>query len=232
MRPSLHFQMIRVPDDAEALADWLFSEVWPYHSPSSLSREQTVQRILEGAFSGSNQRTFWITYQGERAGLVKLFDLDDISVAISGIFQGAGFFVSGYAQDFCVPGAGIANNILGFFGLGDGPTLGNLICDIVVHTGAIPAFLAGISYLLGLILGIWGVLKLRDHALNPQQVGLWEGLSRLIAGGAFFALPVVVEVLHHSLSPVSLMASLMEGIVVHCWISFRFLYPVLMTPGR
>ena len=78
MRPSLHFQMIRVPDDAEALADWLFSEVWPYHSPSSLSREQTVQRILEGAFSGSNQRTFWITYQGERAGLVKLFDLDDI----------------------------------------------------------------------------------------------------------------------------------------------------------
>ncbi|MGV3525289.1 MAG: GNAT family N-acetyltransferase [Candidatus Sericytochromatia bacterium] len=76
---SLRFQALSIPDETDILADWLYSETWPFHSQSNLSREQAAQRIADGAFTGSNHRTFWI-FQGstERVGLLKLFDIDDI----------------------------------------------------------------------------------------------------------------------------------------------------------
>jgi hypothetical protein len=52
-----------------------------------------------------------------------------------------------------------------------------------------------------LILGVWGILKIKAHVLNPQQTSLWEGVSRLVAGGAFFSLPVVIEVARNTISP-------------------------------
>jgi hypothetical protein len=73
--------------------------------------------------------------------------------------------------------------------------MGELVCDIITHTGLFPAFLTALSYLFGLIMGVWGVLKIRDHVLNPQQTAITEGVTRLIAGGAFFALPFVVDVI-------------------------------------
>lgn len=79
-------------------------------------------------------------------------------------------------------------------------SMGQLICDITTHTGAIPALLTAISYLFGLVMGVWGILKVRDHVLNPQQTNVFEGISRLIAGGAFFALPVVIEVFKNTIT--------------------------------
>jgi hypothetical protein len=60
------------------------------------------------------------------------------------------------------------------------------------------------AYLAGLVLGVWGVLKLRDHVLNPSQTRLWEGISRLAAGGLFFALPIAIEVARNTIIPGSL----------------------------
>lgn len=77
-------------------------------------------------------------------------------------------------------------------------SMGALMCDILTHTGAFPAFLTAIAYLFGLAMGLWGVLKIRDHVLNPQQTGVFEGISRLIAGGGFFAVPVVVEIFRNT----------------------------------
>jgi len=76
--------------------------------------------------------------------------------------------------------------------------LGQRICGIITHVGVFPAFLTAISYLFGLVMGVWGVLKIRDHVLNPQQTGVFEGISRLIAGGAFFTLPFIVQVFTNS----------------------------------
>jgi hypothetical protein len=82
----------------------------------------------------------------------------------------------------------------------DFTSLGGAIALSVGHAGAFPAFLTALSYLIGMIFGVWGVLKIRDHVLNPSQTSVWEGFSRLFAGGAFFTLPVVVEAVRVSLS--------------------------------
>lgn len=139
---------------------------------------------------------------------------------VSDIFGAASFLVSAYAGAACNPvGAGVAgfvdivNDILGFFGFGDdalpggGASLGDSICGIVTNAGLLPAFLTFVAYLIGLVFGVWGILKIRDHVLDPRQTNLWEGLSRLIAGGLFFALPMVIAVLRDSLGTAGLTAA-------------------------
>ena len=62
----------------------------------------------------------------------------------------------------------------------------------------------GISYLIGLVFGVWGVLKVRDHVLEPAKIALHEGVSRLIAGGCFFSLPYLLTVFKTSFLSVGL----------------------------
>ena len=71
--------------------------------------------------------------------------------------------------------------------------IGAAVCNFIGATGTSAAFLAGLSYLFGLVIGVWALLKIRDHVLNPTQTPIWEGVSRLIAAGAFFSLPYVVS---------------------------------------
>ncbi|MGH1403878.1 MAG: hypothetical protein ACRBDL_06510 [Alphaproteobacteria bacterium] len=80
-------------------------------------------------------------------------------------------------------------------------TIGDVICLAMENATVFPALLAGISYVLGLILGVWALIKIRDHVTNPAQTSLWEGVSRLIAGGAFFAMPVIAFAISSSLTP-------------------------------
>lgn len=126
--------------------------------------------------------------------------------SVSSILGGLGFLYSGYAQTVCNPVAGTVGAIGGALGLGGGPSMGQSLCGILLHAGAFPAFLTACGYVIGLVLGLWGIFKIRDHVINPQQTGIWEGVSRLIAGGFFFALPIVVEVARNTLSPTALAA--------------------------
>lgn len=57
----------------------------------------------------------------------------------------------------------------------------------------LPGMISGISYMIGLLLGVVGVLKLKDHVENPTQTPLKDGAIRLAAGGALFGLPIVFE---------------------------------------
>lgn len=86
------------------------------------------------------------------------------------------------------------------FSLGGGAGIGSVICNLMLHSAAFPAFLTALSYLFGLVLGIWGLLKIKEHVINPQQTSVWEGLSRLLAGGAFFALPIVVTAAYNTVA--------------------------------
>lgn len=80
-------------------------------------------------------------------------------------------------------------------------TLGEVICASWLNSSGIAAFLSGISYMLGLVFGVWALVKIKNHVLNPQQTSLWDGVSRLIAGGAFFALPTVVSAIQMTFLP-------------------------------
>lgn len=111
-----------------------------------------------------------------------------VLTALTSLFGGTGFFTSNYIDGACSAVEG------------GGGSFGQRICSVITHTGAFPAFLTAISYLFGLVMGVWGVLKIRDHVLNPQQTGIFEGVSRFVAGGAFFALPLVIQVFTNTIS--------------------------------
>ena len=112
---------------------------------------------------------------------------------LAGVFGALDMFTSTYAGTVCNPIDSAADTVASVIGIGSGSSFGGLICGIVGHTGAAPAFINGIAYLMGVIFGFWGIFKIRDHVLNPMQVRLHEGVTRLVAGGFFFAFPFIVE---------------------------------------
>lgn len=57
----------------------------------------------------------------------------------------------------------------------------------------LPGLLTGVSYMMGILLGVLGILKIKDHVENPGQTPLQHGAIRLAAGGGLFALPIVYE---------------------------------------
>lgn len=85
-------------------------------------------------------------------------------------------------------------------------SLGNAMCNMITATAALPAFFTSMSYLFGLIFGFWGILKVKDHVLDPRQTPVWDAITRLLAAGAFFALPIVVEAVRMTVTPGNLIA--------------------------
>ena len=65
--------------------------------------------------------------------------------------------------------------------------------NMIESIRALPNLISGLSYLVGLLLGVLGVLKIKDHVKNPSQTPLKDGAIRLAAGGALFALPILYE---------------------------------------
>lgn len=64
----------------------------------------------------------------------------------------------------------------------------------------LPGLLSAVSYLMGILLGVLGILKIKDHVENPSSAKLQEGAIRLLAGGALFALPIVYQAMQNTIS--------------------------------
>jgi len=70
----------------------------------------------------------------------------------------------------------------------------NTIAENIVNSiSSLPTLLSGISYMFGILLGVLGILKIKDHVENPSQTALKDGAIRLAAGGGLFGLPIVYE---------------------------------------
>lgn len=69
----------------------------------------------------------------------------------------------------------------------------NIAENIVGSISDLPGLLTALSYLAGIMFGVLGVLKVKDHVENPSQTKLKDGAVRLAAGGALFALPIIYE---------------------------------------
>lgn len=65
--------------------------------------------------------------------------------------------------------------------------------NMTTSVASLPTLLAALSYLFGLLLGVLGVMKIKDHVENPGQTPLKDGAIRLAAGGALFAIPILYE---------------------------------------
>ncbi len=85
-------------------------------------------------------------------------------------------------------------------GCGTAGTIGFAMCNLVISISTLPTFLVAISYLFGLVLGFFGLHKLREHIDSPGQTPLWEPVKRFLAGGMFIALPTIVDALKTSVN--------------------------------
>jgi len=74
-----------------------------------------------------------------------------------------------------------------------GQTFSNIASNIIVSIQNLPGLLAGLSYMFGILIGVLGILKIKDHVENPNNTPLKDGAIRLAAGGALFALPIIYE---------------------------------------
>lgn len=70
---------------------------------------------------------------------------------------------------------------------------GTIAKNITTSISQLPGLLSALSYMFGILLGVLGVMKIKDHVENPQQTPLKDGAIRLAAGGALFALPIVYD---------------------------------------
>lgn len=74
-----------------------------------------------------------------------------------------------------------------------GNNFGDIARNINNSIEELPGLVTGVSYMMGLLLGTLGIMKLKDHVENPTQTPLKDGAVRLAAGGALFGLPIVFE---------------------------------------
>lgn len=70
--------------------------------------------------------------------------------------------------------------------------------NINVSISSLPGLLSALAYLFGLVLGVLGIMKIKDHVENPGQTPLKDGAIRLAAGGALFALPIIFEAMFNT----------------------------------
>lgn len=69
----------------------------------------------------------------------------------------------------------------------------NVVTNIGDSINNLPGLITGVSYMMGITLGVLGILKIKDHVENPGQTPLQQGAIRLAAGGGLLALPMVYE---------------------------------------
>ena len=72
--------------------------------------------------------------------------------------------------------------------------------NIVGSISDAPRMLSAFSYLAGTMMGVLGVLKVKDHVENPSQAKLKDGAVRLAAGGALFALPLIFQAMQNTIN--------------------------------
>ena len=93
---------------------------------------------------------------------------------------------------------GGAENALAAGGASD-DDFSSIAGNITRSISELPGLLTGVAYMLGILLGVLGILKIKDHVENPTQTPLQHGAIRLTAGGGLFALPIVYEAMQNTI---------------------------------
>ncbi len=90
-----------------------------------------------------------------------------------------------------------AATVVGILSASDAAWAGNNFGDIARNINnsveELPGLITSLCYLLGILMGTLGIMKIKDHVENPSQTPMKDGAIRLAAGGSLFALPIVFE---------------------------------------
>lgn len=68
----------------------------------------------------------------------------------------------------------------------------DIASNITTGIANLPGLVSAICYMMGLLLAVLGLLKIKDHVENPSQTQLKDGAVRLAIGGGLFALPIIM----------------------------------------
>ena len=71
--------------------------------------------------------------------------------------------------------------------------------NITQSVERLPGLVSAVSYLIGLLMGVQGVLKLKDHVESPVDQSLSGAAIPLLAGGSLFALPIIFEAMANTI---------------------------------
>lgn len=74
-----------------------------------------------------------------------------------------------------------------------GNNFGAIASRITTSVSSLPGLVSALAYLFGVLLAVLGIMKIKDHVENPTQTPLKDGAIRLCAGGALFAVPILME---------------------------------------
>ncbi|WP_309118809.1 GNAT family protein [Paenibacillus sp.] len=66
-------------DETEALVSFLTGQPWPYHGNPNPSEESIRDGVANGRYTGEDTLTLWIVEGDEKLGLIRLFDLGDLT---------------------------------------------------------------------------------------------------------------------------------------------------------
>lgn len=94
-----------------------------------------------------------------------------------------------------------ASLVTGLMASGEASASGNTFTTIsktiTEQIGGLPGFITAISYVMGVLFAVLGILKIKDHVENPSNTPLKEGAIRLAVGGGLFVVPLVTEAMQN-----------------------------------
>ena len=99
------------------------------------------------------------------------------------------YYLSGVAMTMGM----VSMSTQSFAGGGPGNNFSDISDNIGKSLSDVPGLISSVSYLVGSLLGVLGVMKIKDHVENPSQTPLKDGAIRLAAGGGLFAVPILLE---------------------------------------
>ena len=80
-----------------------------------------------------------------------------------------------------------------------GSTFSTIATNIAASVTSLPGLISGLAYLFGTLIGVLGIMKIKDHVENPTQTPLKDGAIRLAAGGGLFALPIIYDAMFQTI---------------------------------
>lgn len=80
-----------------------------------------------------------------------------------------------------------------------GNNFGAIAANIVSSIEFLPGLLAGLAYLMGILIGTKAIIMMNKHVESPQQNPLSAAVIHFAVGGALFALPIVFEAMYETI---------------------------------
>lgn len=157
-------------------------------------------KVLQKAFFSAFLMAFFLPAQAHAGGFFGFLDRVDSGIGsfLNTVNSGIRGVLNTVGGVFDELGLGwLWNDILDWvFGTGTcGQQIqggvGEVLCNVVISSDMLPALISGLAYLMGLIMTVVAIVKLKDHVVNPEKTPISEAVKRFIAGGALFALPVI-----------------------------------------